>query len=127
MSKKIWFYMSIGLLTLLLLLSIEYIHSSNVFVEAKETNLQTYLELSPDNNHLPEEGYISDCRTAAKIGGEVIDTLCKKGILDFGSVTVEYDPAKRIWKIHKGYLFSSGGFVIIKQDTGEIVKALFDK
>ena len=82
-------------------------------------------DFSEDNNNYPELGYIPDAKTAATVGGAVIDQLTGKHLL--GAITVSYDPEARLWLVHKGYFPHAGGFVIIEQDSGRIIKALLCK
>lgn len=100
---------------------------SYFFVKPKETDLQYYLNLTPENNYYSSEECIPNAQTAARVGSIIIDNMCNKNVFDIGFITVEYDDANRLWKINKNYLFSQGGFVVIKQDTGEIVRALLNK
>lgn len=63
---------------------IVFVNSSNLFVKTKSANFQNYLEIHRENNYIPSEGYIADSRTAVQIGGEIIDILCDKGVLNIG-------------------------------------------
>ena len=91
-----------------------------------EMDVQVYLDdFSEDNNYYPELGYIPDAKTAATVGVAVIDQLTGKHL--FGAVTVSYDPEARLWLVQKGYFPHAGGFVIIEQDSGRIIKALLCK
>ena len=91
-----------------------------------ETDLQAYTDdLIEENNNYPEVGYIPDVKTAAAIGGAVIDKLTGKRL--FGAVTVSYDPDVRLWLVTKNYFPHAGGYVVIEQDSGKIIKALLHK
>lgn len=127
MNKRLWFYTSITLFVILVVTVGAMLNRSCVFVSQKDTNLQNYLELSSENNFYSSGDSIPDARTAARVGGYIIDNMCDKNGLNFGHVTVEYDAANRLWKVTKSYGFTKGGFVIINQDTGEIIEALLQK
>lgn len=101
--------------------------SSIYFPKAKTINLQEYLEYAEDNNYFPEVGYISNAKTAKVVGSQIIDDLTGNNSFSISCVTVEYDEQNRLWKVSKGYLFKRGGLVIIEQDSGRVVKALFTK
>lgn len=127
-SKKLFVLVFAVLSALIILAILFFLHKSHFFVVGKEANLQSYLEMPLENNYLPNEGYIPDVKTAAKIGSAIIDELCEEdGMLGLGFVDVEYDENNRLWKVNKTYLFHRGAFVIIEQDTGEIVKALLNQ
>ncbi|MBR2353483.1 MAG: hypothetical protein IKA76_03155 [Clostridia bacterium] len=63
---------------------------------------------------------------AARVGSAIIDDMCGKGIFNLWSpITVSYDETNRLYRVQKGYsIFNQGGFVILNQDTGEVVRAL---
>lgn len=50
-----------------------------------------------------------------------------QGAFNFGIIRVEYDGENRLWEVSKSVGLTRAGFVIIDQDTGEIVRALFEK
>ncbi len=126
MKKHKCFYILAGLIGIMTVISL-ISNFSYVFVKPKDSDLQSYLELNPENNYYYDSECIPNAKTAAKIGGVIIDNMCNKGAFSIGFITVEYDAANRLWRVNKGYLFSQGGFVVIKQDTGEIVRALLNK
>ena len=126
MSKKHAITLSFLIIFIIFLLFI-IINSFGYGIKVKEVDLKQYLEMHEENNYIPDVGYINDARTAAVIGGSIIDNLCNKTLLHIGHITVGYDAENRLWKVSKGYLFEQGAFVIIKQDTGEILKALYYK
>lgn len=129
MNKKIWFYLFIGCLVILLGIIIFICLNIHSPVEVEYVDLAEYLEqFHPTNNLVPAEGYIPDAETAKVVGSRIIDNLTgNRGHL-FNGVEVKYDQTNRLWYISKGYLFSTkGGFVVIEQDTGKIIKALLDK
>lgn len=127
-QKKMLVFAFTFLGVLIILGTLLFLHESCFFVREEEANLQSYLEMPAENNYLPDEGHIPNAKTAAKIGSAIIDQMCQDdGVLGLGFVDVEYDKSNRLWKVNKGYMFHQGGFVIIEQDTGKIVKALFNK
>lgn len=127
MNKKIWFIISLALMAILVMLILLSLNHACVFVKAKEANLRSELELSEENNFYYKKECVADAATAARIGSAIIDDMCDKGALDIGFVTVEYDSSNRLWKVTKSYLFSRGGYAVIDQDTGRIVRALLQK
>lgn len=74
-----------------------------------------------DNTYHPSDGYIPDAQTAAIIGTEVLGAMCND-TFSIGMITVEYDDVNRLWKANNG-----NAFVVIEQDSGKIVRALFQK
>lgn len=91
-----------------------------------EMDIRAYLDdFSEDNNYYPELGYIPDAKTAAIVGGAIIDQLTGKHL--FGAITVSYDPEARLWLVTKNYFPHNGGFVVIEQDSGKVIKALLNK
>lgn len=128
MNKRKWIYLAIGIFVIVVATVIAVVSiCSYSFVKAKEADLQSYLEMPSENNYYAYEACIPDAQTAARIGSALIDNMCEKSAFDVGFVTVEYDAANRLWRVNKGYLFSQGGFVILQQDTGEVVRALRNK
>lgn len=126
MKKKIWFWLCIAEAVIILSGGCVLLFATTSVTYEGETDLQTYLDdLTEDNDNYPEVGYIPDAKTAAAVGGAVIDQLTGKHL--FGAVTVSYDPEARLWLVHKGYFPHAGGFVIIEQDSGRIIKALLCK
>lgn len=126
MKKKIWFWLCIAEAVIILSGGCVLLFATPSVTYEGETDLQTYLDdLTEDNDNYPEVGYIPDAKTAAAVGGAVIDQLTGKHL--FGAVTVSYDPEARLWLVHKGYFPHAGGFVIIEQDSGRIIKALLCK
>lgn len=99
----------------------------NINVKASNANLQEYLEYTEENNYFPEAGYIPDAKTAKKVGSAIIDNFTGNTGLWISGVTVEYDETNRLWKVTKSYLMKNGAFVILEQDSGKVVKALFTK
>lgn len=127
MNKRIWIYIAIGFLVMIVVATAVVSNYSSAFIKPKEADLQRYLELPPENNYYSSNDCIPDAQTAARVGSIIIDNMCDKCIFNVGFITVEYDGANRLWKINKSYFFSQGGFVVIEQDTGEIIKALLNK
>lgn len=127
MKKRIWLYIAIVLLVMIVVAIAVMSNCSYLFIKPEEANLQQYLELTPENNCYSSEGFIPDAQTAARVGSIIIDNMCNKSVFDVEFITVEYDGTNRLWKVNKSYLFSQSGFVIIKQDTGEIIRALLNK
>lgn len=128
MNKRIWFYISIVLFVFLLILLGAVLNYSCVILDQGNANLQVYMEMVPENNFYANKACIPDAKTAAKVGSAIIDNMCNKNGFHFGFITVEYDGTNRLWEVNKAYgLFNQGGFVIIKQDTGEIIRALLNK
>lgn len=126
MRKKIWFYLFIIQAIIIVGLILLTICPSIVISKPKNVDLKEYLDsFSEGNNYLPDAGYIPDAETAKIVGGAVLDELT--GNCFFGITAVEYDEENRLWLVNKGYLFSPGGFVVIEQDSGKIVKALLNK
>ena len=126
MKKKIWFWLCLIEAAVILVGGCAVLFSApSVFYEG-EMDIRSYVDdLAEDNNYAPEVGYIPDAKTAATVGGAVIDQLTGKHL--FGAVTVSYDPEARLWLVHKGYFPHAGGFVVIEQDSGRIIKALLCK
>ena len=92
----------------------------------QNADLVEYLnQFSEENNYLPDAGYIPDAKTAKLVGSAIIDGMT--GEKWFGETTVKYDAENRLWRVDKGYLFHRGGFVVIEQDSGKVIKALFVK
>lgn len=127
MNKKAWFYAFIAAILVVVILIAALFNCSYMFTVAKETDLKNYCESSDVNNYYSDGECVPDAKTAAKIGEAIIDNMCNSGFFSFGVVTVEHDSVNRLWKVSKGSLFSKGGFVIIDQQNGEIVKALLNK
>lgn len=126
MKKNIWFYLCIIQTVILFGVIIAGVWSSISNPKARKVDLGEYLsQFSEDNNFIPDTGYIPDAKTAKIVGSQIIDKLTNKSL--FGVTTVEYDDKNRLWKVEKGYLFSHGGFVIIEQDNGKVIKALLTK
>lgn len=127
MKKRIIMYV----IVIFLLVSVTMIMLTDngiIFKEDKNVHymVQDALNLSPENNYQREQGYVSDAKTAARIGNAVIDSMLSS-TLDVGTLSVGYDEETRMWYVSKSYIFHRGGFVIISQDTGEIVKMLLFK
>jgi len=111
---------------ILLVLIISSIFQSFLVSNPESADLKEFIStFTEENNYFPEVGYIPDASTAKAIGSRIIDNLAQhKG---FGITTVTYDQENRLWLVDKGYLFSRGGFVIIEQDSGKVIKALLSK
>lgn len=127
MNKKTWFYAFIAAILAVVILIAALLNCSYMFTVANETDLKNYRDSSDVNNYYSDGECVPDAKTAAKIGEAIIDNMCNNKFLNFGVVTVEHDRVNRLWKVNKGSLFSKGGFVIIDQQNGEIVKALLNK
>ena len=127
MKKSAWLYISIVLFVALLIMSISVLNYSYVFIKYENSNLQDDLDLLPENNYYADEPCVPDAKTAARIGSAVLDNMCNaSGFGLFRFTYVEYDEANRVWRVTKSYVRTSG-IVIIDQDTGEIIRALFQK
>lgn len=126
MKDKIWFRLCILEAILIMIIGLALILSSPRSLYVGETDLEAYLtEFSEDTAYVPEEGYIPDAKTAAAIGGRLVDNTSGGGLFD--SVTVSYDPVNRLWMVRKNYFPHGGGFAIIEQDTGRILTVLLHK
>lgn len=127
MKKSAWLYISIVLFTALLIMSISALNYSGTFIKCNNSNLQDDLDLLPENNYYADEPCVPDAKTAARIGSAVLDNMCNASSFGLFRFTyVEYDEANRVWRVTKSYVRTSG-IVIIDQDTGEIIRALFQK
>lgn len=127
MKKTAWFYISLALFVALLIMSISVLNYSYVFIKYKNSNLQDDLDLLPENNYYANEPCVPDAKTAAKIGSAILDNMCNASVFDLFRFTyVEYDEFNRVWRVTKSYVRTSG-IVLIDQDTGEIIRALFQK
>lgn len=127
MKKRIWLYFLIGLFVMAVVTMVVVSNYAYIFIQPQKTDLQYYLELTPENNYYSSGECIPDAQTAGRVGSIIVDNMCNKGVFNIGFTTVEYDDTNRLWKIDKSYFFSQGGFVVIKQDTGEIIRALLNK
>ena len=126
MKKKIWFWLCMVEAVIFLAGGCALLFATPSVTYEGETDLQAYLDdLTEDNYNYPELGYIPDAKTAAAVGGAVIDQLTGRHL--FGAVTVSYDPEARLWLVHKGYFPHAGGYAVIEQDSGRIVTALLCK
>ena len=123
-SRKI--HLVLILLTALLLIGAIVFFHQPFEARVTQTDLKAYAaQFHPENNYLPAAGYIPDAKTAQRIGSCMIDAMTGNHL--FGSVDIAYDAENRLWKVNKAYLFHRGGFIIIEQDTGRVVKALLNK
>lgn len=126
MKKKIWFWLCMIQAVIILVGGCALLFTTPSVTYEGEMDIRSYVDdFAEDNNYYPELGYIPDAKTAATVGEAVIDQLTGKHL--FGAVTVSYDPEARLWLVHKGYFPHAGGFVIIEQDSGRIIKALLCK
>ena len=126
MKKKLWFWICLIETAVILVGGCAVLFSTPFVSYEGEMDIRSYVDdFAEDNNFTPEVGYIPDYKTAGEIGGAIIDELTGKSL--FGAVTVSYDPEARLWLVHKGYFPHAGGFVIIEQDSGRIIKALLCK
>ena len=126
MDRKVWFYICIFQSVVLIGVLIVCLWSPFAVPKVRKTDLKEFLnQFSENNNYLSDEGYIPDAKTAKIVGSRIVDNLT--GHSWFGGVNIEYDQKNRLWKVNKGYLFSNGGFVVIEQDSGKIIKALLSK
>ena len=126
MKKKLWFWLCLIEAAVILVGGCAVLFSTPYVSYEGESDIRSYVDdFAEDNNFTPELGYIPDAKTAATVGGAVIDQLTGKHL--FGAVTVSYDPEARLWLVHKGYFPHAGGFVVIEQDSGRIIKALLCK
>ena len=130
MKRKVWFYLFWTQLVLSLVVCAAYVCFDNFASEpaVKETDIGAYLaerKAYEDKygESTFEQGYIPDARTAERIGGAIIDSMCKRGWCIGEGTEVEYDPVNRLWKVQKGYVFPRyyGGIVVLEQDTGEVL------
>ena len=126
MKKKIWFWLCIAEAVIILVGGCALLFATPSVTYEGESDLQAYTDdLIEENNNYPELGYIPDAKTAATVGGAVIDQLTGKQL--FGAVTVSYDPDVRLWLVTKNYFPHAGGYVVIEQDSGKIIQALLHK
>ena len=126
MKKKIWFWLCMIEAVIILIGGCALLFTTPSVIYEGEMDVQAYLDdFSEDNNYYPELGYIPDAKTAATVGGAVIDQLTGKHL--FGAVTVSYDPEARLWLATKNYFPHDGGFVVIEQYSGKVIKALLNK
>jgi len=93
----------------------------------KNADLSEYLEEAEIYKPQPKQGYVPDAKTARRIGCKVIDNL--KNLPDncLGGATVEYDEERRLWRVHRWYIITQGGYVLIEQDSGKVVAAFLQK
>ena len=127
MKNKFWFYLCI-IEAILIVIGLFYIISQNVVTEVARADLAEFVgQFDESNNYLPDCGYIPDAKTAAVVGGGIIDSFVPGGGKVLVSTTVTYDEVNRLWKVERSYLFNRGGFVVIEQDTGKVIKALLYK
>lgn len=127
MKSKVWFYLCIfqaiimGLVFTMLL-------PSFTNKDLQQVDLVEYLsQFDEKNNYLPDTGYIPDAKTAVAVGSAILDELVGNGYSPINSTAIEYDEQNRLWLIKKSYFPHHGGFVIVEQDSGKIVKALLTK
>lgn len=134
MKRSKWFYLSICLIAIILIQGaalLGFFGGRSVTADAVSLE-ENYDSFDVGGIH-PEAGYIADAKTAAVIGGTIIDQLCKdegKTVLPWERgrfVAVEYDSNLRLWQISKGYLMHRGAVIIIEQDTGAVINAWFRK
>lgn len=126
MHKKIWFYICIFQTVIIVIGTLAIFLPSFTTPKAEEVDVVEFLDsYTEGNNFVPEQGYIPDSQTAKIVGSKIIDELT--GESWFGNTIVEYDSANRLWLIHRTYLLNRGGFVVIEQDTGRVIKALLYK
>ena len=127
MKKKIWFWLCMIEAAVILVGGCAVLFSTPYVSYEGESDIRSYVDdFAEDNNFTPEVGYIPDAKTAATVGGAVIDQLTGKHL--FGAVTVSYDPEARLWLVTKNYFpLNGGGFVVIDQDSGKVIKALLHK
>ena len=126
MKRKVWFYLfwiylGISLMTLtfgaFLELSSYKVQESNIGSFLDEYN--SYAEV--DGGYVPAYGYIPDAKTAVKVGGAIIDGICKPDWALLETVSVEYESVNRLWKVQKGYLPYASAIVVLDQDTGKVL------
>ena len=124
--KKIWFYLCViqtviivgGLLFMILF--------SKGVPKVEKEDLVAYLsEFSEENNYIPRYGYISDAKTAKRVGSAILDELSGNNFIGF--ISIVYDEKNHLWMVKKNYLFGDDCFVVIEQDSGKIIKVLFTK
>ena len=94
-----------------------------------------YYNISADNpnhfqypiepGHTPEDGFISSAEEAERIGRAVSDELSGKHSLIKASVY--HDEENRLWVVVTHYFRAPNGWVLIDQDTGQIIKFLYLK
>ena len=126
MKKKIWFYLCIVQAVIIVAGLILTVAPPKYTVDTEDVDLRAYVDsFHADNNCLPDVGYIPDAETASVVGSVIIDKIT--GRSRFGATTVTYDEENRLWMVERGYLFAPGGFVVIEQDTGRVIKMLLEK
>lgn len=126
MKKKLWFWLCLIETAVILVGGCAVLFSTPSVSYEGEMDIRSYVDdFAEDNNCAPEVGYIPDYETAGEIGGAILDELT--GAKGIGAVTVWYDADNRLWLVTKNYFPHAGGFVVIEQDSGRIVKALLCK
>ncbi len=126
MKKKLWFWLCVMEAVVILVGGCALLFTIPSVTYDGEMDIAAYLsDFAEDNNGAPEVGFIPDYETAGEVGGAIIDELTGKHL--FGSVTVSYDAENRLWLVTKNYFPWGGGFVVVEQDSGRVVKALLHK
>ena len=74
---------------------------------------------------VPENGFVTDARTAEAIGSAVIDHVTGHTSLQKGEVF--FDHNHNLWIVCRSYWFSPGAEAYIDPKTGRILKLLFYK
>lgn len=74
---------------------------------------------------VPENGFVTDARTAEAIGSAVIDRVTGHTSIQKGEVFFDHD--HNLWIVCRSYWFSPGAEAYIDPQTGEIVKLLLYK
>lgn len=126
MNKRKWIILLI-ILPIFLIIMFIFQNGSPGSIPVKNVDLSYVSDLHPENNYFYNKNCVIDSDIAAKIGSAVIDSVCKKSIFDIGSTSVEYDSTNGLWRVSRTYLFSSGGYVIIQESNGAIIKMLLYK
>ena len=129
LAKKRWFYISVIQSGILILITVFTLISAFKTQTYQERNLKAYIDqFAEENNYFSYNGYIPDAKTAKIIGSQIIDKMTGGNRYEISGMTVEYDPENRLWMVSKEYLNGRhGGFVIMEQDSGKVVKALLTK
>lgn len=124
MKKK--FFIPLALCGLVVIAGIGMCLYRTFNVSFSKTDLKAYItQFDEGNCYLSENGYIPNAKAAREIGSCIIDNMV--GSKSIGFVNIEYDEINHLWKVSKGYLFNNGGFVVMDQYSGKVVKALMYK
>lgn len=74
---------------------------------------------------IPEDGIVTDAKTAEAIGRAVIDHVTGRSSILKGEVY--FNREHNVWIVRRSYFFSNGASVYIDPQTGKIIKMLYQK